>query len=113
MPLVAKLKRNDWGDDGPPLVALSPPLPALTTTPTHESKWTTRTSLTMSNSFLALVIATICLLCYSNSMQCGFVFDDISAIRDNRDLRPYTPWRNVFSNDFWGTPIQKVSRTIG
>lgn len=55
----------------------------------------------------ALVL--VCVLCYYNSTQCGFVFDDISAIKENRDLRPHTAWTNVFLNDFWGTAIHKVS----
>uniref|UniRef100_A0A8C6KXY5 Protein O-mannosyl-transferase TMTC3 n=1 Tax=Nothobranchius furzeri TaxID=105023 RepID=A0A8C6KXY5_NOTFU len=43
--------------------------------------------------------------CYWNSLSCGFVFDDVSAILDNKDLRPTTPIRNLFLNDFWGTPM--------
>lgn len=43
--------------------------------------------------------------CYWNSLSCGFVFDDVSAILDNKDLRPSTPLRNLFLNDFWGTPM--------
>lgn len=46
---------------------------------------------------------------YWNAMQCGFVFDDISAIKDNKDLRPHTPISNLFFNDFWGTLMTKVS----
>ncbi|XP_031622096.1 protein O-mannosyl-transferase Tmtc3 [Contarinia nasturtii] len=53
------------------------------------------------------IIAFTCVACYYNSTQCDFVFDDISAIKENRDLRPHTPWRNLFFNDFWGTPMQK------
>ncbi|XP_030632534.1 protein O-mannosyl-transferase TMTC3 [Chanos chanos] len=55
----------------------------------------------------------ICLLvglvavCYWNSLSCGFVFDDVSAILDNKDLRPSTPLRNLFLNDFWGTPMSE------
>lgn len=56
----------------------------------------------------SLVILIISLLCYSNSLNCGFVFDDISAIKENRDLRPHVPLKNIFLNDFWGTPIHKV-----
>jgi hypothetical protein len=48
------------------------------------------------------------MVCYYNSLQCGFVFDDISAIKDNRDLRPHMPLKNIFFNDFWGTAIHKV-----
>lgn len=61
--------------------------------------------------FGALIVAT-CLGCYYNSLNCGFVFDDISAIKENKDLRPHTPWRNIFANDFWGTPMQKVSLNL-
>ncbi|CAG7727509.1 unnamed protein product [Allacma fusca] len=53
------------------------------------------------------VIVITCSLCYLNSLHCGFVFDDVSAIRDNRDLRPQTPIQNLFFNDFWGTSMQK------
>ncbi|KAK9952285.1 hypothetical protein ABG768_018135 [Culter alburnus] len=55
----------------------------------------------------------ICLLtglvvgCYWNSLFCGFVFDDVSAILDNKDLRPTTPLKNLFLNDFWGTPMSE------
>lgn len=45
--------------------------------------------------------------CYWNSLHCGFVFDDVSAILDNKDLRPSTPLRNLFLNDFWGTPMSE------
>lgn len=58
---------------------------------------------------LAAVVAAAAFLVYLNSLSCGFVFDDISAIKDNRDLRPHTPLKNVFVNDFWGTPMHKVS----
>lgn len=53
------------------------------------------------------VIVVACVVCYYNAMNCGFVFDDISAIKDNRDLRPHTPVKNLFFNDFWGTPMHK------
>jgi len=48
--------------------------------------------------------------CYWNSVACGFVFDDVSAILDNKDLRPSTPLRSLFLNDFWGTPMSEVTR---
>lgn len=57
---------------------------------------------------LAAIVAVTALAVYLNSLGCGFVFDDISAIKDNRDLRPHTPLKNVFYNDFWGTPMHKV-----
>lgn len=60
--------------------------------------------------FLSIIIFVTVTICYYNSCQCGFVFDDISAIKENRDLRPHTPLKNVFLNDFWGTPMHKVSK---
>ncbi|XP_053988593.1 protein O-mannosyl-transferase Tmtc3-like [Hylaeus volcanicus] len=56
---------------------------------------------------LAAIVAISAFAVYLNSLNCGFVFDDISAIKDNRDLRPHTPLKNVFYNDFWGTPMHK------
>lgn len=57
---------------------------------------------------LSVVIVLTCIVVYHNSCYCGFVFDDISAIKENRDLRPHTPLKNIFYNDFWGTPMHKV-----
>lgn len=64
-------------------------------------------SFTSTNLFQLLCIVCLCLMSYYNSTQCGLVFDDISAIRDNKDLRPTTPLKNIFLNDFWGTPMRK------
>ncbi|CAH2242103.1 jg2142 [Pararge aegeria aegeria] len=57
---------------------------------------------------LGAVLVLACIVVYHNCLYCGFVFDDISAIKENRDLRPQTPISNIFLNDFWGTPIHKV-----
>lgn len=54
-----------------------------------------------------VVVCALSWLCYVNALGCGFVFDDASAIRDNRDLRPSTPIGRLFANDFWGTAIHK------
>uniref|UniRef100_A0A8C9R5V2 Protein O-mannosyl-transferase TMTC3 n=1 Tax=Scleropages formosus TaxID=113540 RepID=A0A8C9R5V2_SCLFO len=53
------------------------------------------------------LLAGVVLGCYWNSLSCGFVFDDVSAILDNKDLRPSTPLVNLFLNDFWGTPMSE------
>jgi hypothetical protein len=49
----------------------------------------------------------LCIAFYWNSLECEFVFDDISAIRDNKDLRPHVPLKNLLKNDFWGTSMTK------
>ena len=41
------------------------------------------------------------------SLDCEFVFDDVSAVKDNRDLRPHSPITNIFRHDFWGTDMEK------
>ena len=51
---------------------------------------------------LAVIVA---LTCYLNSLNAGLVHDDIFAIRDNADVRPDSPLRQVFANDFWGKPM--------
>ncbi|XP_028934662.1 protein O-mannosyl-transferase TMTC3 isoform X2 [Ornithorhynchus anatinus] len=53
------------------------------------------------------LIVGIVAACYWNSLSCGFVFDDVSAILDNKDLHPSTPLKNLFQNDFWGTPMSE------
>ncbi|XP_029697225.1 protein O-mannosyl-transferase TMTC3 isoform X2 [Takifugu rubripes] len=54
-----------------------------------------------------LLLTGLVVGCFWNSLSCGFVFDDVSAILDNKDLRPSTPLRNLFLNDFWGTPMSE------
>uniref|UniRef100_A0A665VP03 Protein O-mannosyl-transferase TMTC3 n=1 Tax=Echeneis naucrates TaxID=173247 RepID=A0A665VP03_ECHNA len=56
-----------------------------------------------------LLLTGLVVGCYWNSLSCGFVFDDVSAILDNKDLRPSTPLRDLFLNDFWGTPMAEVN----
>ncbi|XP_072511622.1 protein O-mannosyl-transferase TMTC3 [Notamacropus eugenii] len=55
---------------------------------------------------IALIVSVV-IACYWNSLFCGFVFDDVSAILDNKDLHPSTPLKNLFHNDFWGTPMSE------
>ena len=51
------------------------------------------------------ILITVVFIAYYNSTKCGFVFDDISAVRDNKDVRQKTPIKNLLLNDFWGTPM--------
>lgn len=45
---------------------------------------------------------------YANSYECGFVFDDLSAIVSNKDVHGETSIGDLFANDYWGTPMSKV-----
>lgn len=56
---------------------------------------------------VALILIGVCVLTYWNCLTCDFVFDDVSAIKENRDLRPFSPLMNIFRHDFWGTPMDK------
>lgn len=51
--------------------------------------------------------AAVAILCYVNSLQCTFCFDDLSAVVENQDLRGDTPLTDIFRNDFWGTPMSQ------
>jgi len=53
------------------------------------------------------ILLLVCTICYFNSILCGFVFDDVSAIKDNKDILPSTPIKNIFIDDFWGIPMNK------
>ena len=48
------------------------------------------------------------LACYLNSLsgELPVVHDDISAVRDNQDLRSSTPFAQLHRDDFWGEPMR-------
>lgn len=56
---------------------------------------------------LGILCAVIGTAVYANTLDCGFCFDDLSAIKENADLRPESPWSNLLRNDFWGTAMHK------
>ena len=66
-----------------------------------------KTFSTPLSSSPVLLLSLVSSACYFNSIFGGFVFDDVSAIKDNKDLRPNSPLSNIFYNDFWGLPMSK------
>ncbi|KAK7870176.1 hypothetical protein R5R35_012732 [Gryllus longicercus] len=52
-----------------------------------------------------LTVAFFAILCYANSLDGNFVFDDSEAIVNNDDVRPEKPVGDIFYNDFWGTRL--------
>ena len=56
-------------------------------------------------SCAAFACAVVGCVAYLTSLDCGMCFDDETAIMENADLRPSTPWSNILSNDFWGKSI--------
>jgi Flp pilus assembly protein TadD len=51
-----------------------------------------------------LLVGAVAALCYANSLNGAFVFDD-EALVASPDVRLQTPTSAVFANDFWGHPI--------
>ncbi|XP_011605251.2 protein O-mannosyl-transferase TMTC4 isoform X1 [Takifugu rubripes] len=56
-----------------------------------------------------VTVALVALLCFINSYDGEFVFDDSEAIVNNKDLKPSTPLNNIWSNDFWGSNLSSNS----
>ena len=75
----------------------------------HKTNVETNPFLSGSSShfFPQSVLFLLSVFIFWNSLHCDFVFDDITAIKDNKDLRPHVPLKNLFYNDFWGTPMIK------
>lgn len=59
----------------------------------------------MSRAGGYVVLASLCALCYSNSVRGELVHDDVWAIVNNPDVRTGSSLRKIFSNDFWGKPM--------
>ncbi|KAM8858350.1 protein O-mannosyl-transferase TMTC4 isoform 1-T1 [Synchiropus picturatus] len=56
-----------------------------------------------------VIVGVVALVCFINSYDGEFVFDDSEAIVNNKDLRPATPLANIWSNDFWGSNLSSNS----
>ncbi|KAM9850674.1 protein O-mannosyl-transferase TMTC4 [Aulostomus maculatus] len=56
-----------------------------------------------------ITVALVALLCFINSYDGDFVFDDSEAIVNNKDLKPSTPLNNIWNNDFWGSNLSSNS----
>uniref|UniRef100_M4AG21 dolichyl-phosphate-mannose--protein mannosyltransferase n=1 Tax=Xiphophorus maculatus TaxID=8083 RepID=M4AG21_XIPMA len=56
-----------------------------------------------------VAVAVVALLCFINSYDGEFVFDDSEAIVNNKDLKPTTPLSNIWRNDFWGSNLSSNS----
>lgn len=59
-----------------------------------------------------LIIALIAFTCYVPSLRNDFVFDDLPAIVNNKDVRSNESIITIFYHDYWGTQINKVSLTL-
>ncbi|KYM94696.1 Transmembrane and TPR repeat-containing protein 4 [Cyphomyrmex costatus] len=63
-----------------------------------------KTYLPAVSPLLSPWIIVILSLCFVNSYDGDFVFDDTEAIVNNIDVRE-TPFWDIFQNDFWGTKL--------
>ncbi|XP_066562869.1 protein O-mannosyl-transferase TMTC4 isoform X2 [Amia ocellicauda] len=52
-----------------------------------------------------VLVGLVAFICFANSHDGDFVFDDSEAIVNNKDLRPDTPVSNIWGNDFWGSNL--------
>ncbi|MBN3316071.1 TMTC4 protein, partial [Atractosteus spatula] len=52
-----------------------------------------------------IVVGLVAVICFANSYDGDFVFDDSEAIINNKDLKPETPLSNIWGNDFWGSNL--------
>nr|CAD7441523.1 unnamed protein product [Timema bartmani] len=72
----------------------------------HTTPWDAALPMSRPPSLLSvLVVAVAAVVCYANSVDGHFVFDDSEAVVNNEDLRPNRPLWNLLHNDFWGTRL--------
>lgn len=66
------------------------------------------TAVSDADAIFEVVLSLVVALCYHNALSCDFVYDDEQAVINNADVRGETGVLNLFSNDFWGRPINVV-----
>ena len=49
--------------------------------------------------------ALLAVAAYANTITHHFSYDDRAAVAYNQDVRPDTPWIELFKHDFWGGPL--------
>ncbi|NWY41423.1 TMTC4 protein, partial [Sylvia atricapilla] len=66
----------------------------------HDVSW-----FLLPSYWAKMVVALISFLCFANSYDGDFVFDDSEAIINNKDLRAETPLGDLWYHDFWGSKL--------
>ncbi|XP_075056061.1 protein O-mannosyl-transferase TMTC4 isoform X2 [Mixophyes fleayi] len=59
----------------------------------------------LSTFWAKFLIGLLSLVCFANSYNGNFVFDDSEAIINNKDLREETSIGDLWMHDFWGTKL--------
>ncbi|XP_014219395.1 transmembrane and TPR repeat-containing protein 4 [Copidosoma floridanum] len=70
-----------------------------------ESNSTTAAAARHHSLTTSIILVIGASLCFANSYNGDFVFDDSEAIVKNEDVRGATPLNQLFANDFWGTSL--------
>ncbi|XP_060089653.1 protein O-mannosyl-transferase TMTC4 isoform X2 [Heteronotia binoei] len=52
-----------------------------------------------------IVVGLLSVICFADSYDGDFVFDDSEAILNNKDLRAETPLGDLWHHDFWGSKL--------
>ncbi|XP_034614099.1 protein O-mannosyl-transferase TMTC4 [Trachemys scripta elegans] len=63
----------------------------------HEISW-----FVLPSYWAKIIVGLISCMCFANSYDGDFVFDDSEAIINNKDLRAETPLGDLWHHDFWG-----------
>ncbi|KAF6204294.1 hypothetical protein GE061_002634 [Apolygus lucorum] len=58
---------------------------------------------------ISAIIGLVAVVCFQGSLDGTFIFDDVQAVVNNKDVQLVTPIYKTFKNDFWGTEV--VSNT--
>ncbi|BES97585.1 Hypothetical protein NTJ_10399 [Nesidiocoris tenuis] len=68
-----------------------------------------RTYLNVLDKIISVIIGLVGVICFQGSLDGTFIFDDVQAVVNNKDVQLATPIWKTFKNDFWGTEL--VSNT--
>ncbi|CAA9996576.1 unnamed protein product [Nesidiocoris tenuis] len=61
------------------------------------------------DKIISVIIGLVGVICFQGSLDGTFIFDDVQAVVNNKDVQLATPIWKTFKNDFWGTEL--VSNT--
>ncbi|XP_046569301.1 protein O-mannosyl-transferase TMTC4-like [Haliotis rubra] len=85
-------------------------LPARKNKTSYQSEWDDVLPVSkLSFSVASVLVFCLAVLCFKNSHEGEFVFDDNWAITKNQDILPETPLTAIFSHDFWGQLLDEKS----
>ncbi|XP_071951808.1 protein O-mannosyl-transferase TMTC4-like isoform X1 [Antedon mediterranea] len=74
----------------------------------QASKWDSNLPVpNLSFRWAVVIVVTFAFACYVNSIPGTFVFDDLEAVVNNKDVLPGSSWFGIFQNDFWGKKLYK------